>query len=88
MFNGVKVQVEANRPSGKPDSAVWNAGPKVNSTGWDMLIYVLYDKDYVIKECYPFDRDLYDRLLSGKKSLRIEGVISWLEVIAVHFQHE
>jgi hypothetical protein len=74
VFNGVKVQVKANRPSGKPGSAVWNAGPKVDSTGWEMLIYVLYDKDYVIKECYQFDRDLYDRLFSGKKSLRLEDM--------------
>lgn len=39
-----------------------------------MLIYVLYDKDYVIQECYQFDRELYDRLFSDKKSLRLEDM--------------
>jgi hypothetical protein len=74
VFNGKKVQVKANRPSGKPGSAVWNAGPKVDSAGWDILIYILYDKDYVVQECYQFDRDLYDRLFIDKKSLRLEDM--------------
>ena len=46
----------------------------MDSAGWDILVYILYDKDYVVQECYQFDSDLYDRLFIDKKSLRLEDM--------------
>ncbi len=74
VFEKKRIQVKANRPGGRPGDAVWNAGPKVKTDGWDILIYILYDKDYVPQEAYKFDCDTYERLFSDKKSLRLDDM--------------
>ncbi len=74
VFENKKIQVKANRPSGLPSSNVWNAGKKTKKIGWDILIYILYDKDYVMREAYKFDRNLYERMFSNKESLRLEDM--------------
>jgi hypothetical protein len=71
MFKKRRVQVKANRPSGREGSAVWNAGPKVKTAHWDILIYILYDKNYVIQEAYQFTPDAYDKLFANKEKLRL-----------------
>lgn len=73
-FSNKRIQVKANRPSGRPGSAVWNAGPKAKIDGWDVLIYILYDKHYVVQEAYRFDRDQYERMFANKESLRLEDM--------------
>ena len=74
VWKDKRIQVKANRPSGLPGSAVWNAGPKVKTDGWDIFIYILYDKGYVVQEAYQFDRDAYERMFSNKKALRLEDM--------------
>ena len=73
-FMNKKIQVKANRPSGRPGSDVWNAGPKVKTDGWHILIYMLNDKDYVIQEAYWFDCDTYERMFSNKEKLRLDDM--------------
>jgi hypothetical protein len=74
VFTNKRIQVKANRPSGRPGSSVWNAGPKAKTDGWDILVYILYDKDYVVQEAYQFDCDTYKKLFSNKKSLLLEDM--------------
>lgn len=74
VFNSKKIQVKANRPSRRPGAAVWNAGPRVNTDGWDILIYILYDEDYVIQEAYQFDSDTYENMFANRTSLRLEDM--------------
>jgi hypothetical protein len=74
LFKNKRIQVKANRPSGRPGSAVWNAGPKVKTDGWDKLIYILYDKDYEVIEAYQFDCNTYEKMFSNKKKLRLEDM--------------
>jgi len=74
VFKNKKIQVKANRPGGRPGDAVWNAGPKVKTDGWDILIYILYDKGYVAQEAYQFDCDEYERMFSNRTSLRLEDM--------------
>lgn len=74
VFENKRIQVKANRPSGRPGSDVWNAGPKAKTKGWDILIYILYDKGYVMQEAYQFDRDAYETMFSNKESLRLEDM--------------
>lgn len=69
--DGRKVQVKANRPSGKPGSKVWNAGPKVDSSGWDLLVYILYDPNYNREEAWKFTGEEYERLFGNKKTLTL-----------------
>ena len=47
IFNKIKYQVKANRPSGKPGSFVTMV-PKATNYEWDKLIWVLYDKNYIM----------------------------------------
>jgi len=74
VFKGQRIQVRANRPSGLPGSNVWNAGRKAGTGLWDILIYVLYDENYVIQAAYKFDHDTYHKIFSGKTSLRLEDM--------------
>jgi len=58
IFNGAKYQVKGNRPSGKPGSFVtWV--PKATNYEWDFLIWILYDRHYVIEEAWQWDVDAY-----------------------------
>ena len=54
MFNGIRYQVKANRPSGKPGSYVTMV-PKATSYEWDKLIWILYDKNYIMQEAWEWN---------------------------------
>lgn len=57
-FSGVRYQVKANRPSGKPGSSVTLVAQAKNFE-WDKLIWILYDRHYAIQEAWEWDRDQY-----------------------------
>ena len=63
-----RYQVKCNRPSGKPGSTVTLVG-KVSNFDWDRLIWILYDRRYVIQEAWMFKVDQYKRLFELKKRL-------------------
>ena len=48
VFNNTRYQIKANRPSGKKGSFVTMV-PKAANYEWDRLIWILYDKNYVIQ---------------------------------------
>jgi len=73
-FNNEKFQVKANRPGRHRGATVRNAGKKVKTDGWDILIYILYDEDYKIQEAYQFDSETYERKFSDRTSLRLEDM--------------
>lgn len=49
VFKNTRYQVKANRPSGKKGSPVTMV-PKASNYEWDKLIWILYDKNYVMQE--------------------------------------
>ena len=51
IFNKTRYQVKANRPSGKKGSFVTMV-PKATNYEWDKLIWILYDKNYVMQEAW------------------------------------
>ena len=51
--NGLRYQVKANRPSGKPGSPVTKVG-KASNYEWDRLIWLLYDRHYVLQEAWEW----------------------------------
>jgi hypothetical protein len=58
MHNGKRYQVKGNRPSGKPGSFVtWV--PKAANYDWDYLVWVLYDRRYVVQEAWLWDVEAY-----------------------------
>ncbi len=52
-----------------------DAGPKVNSTGWDLLVYILYDRNYERLEARRFTPELYQRLFENKSKLTLEDML-------------
>ena len=54
LHKGVRYQVKANRPSGKPGSKVTLVS-KAKNYDWDYLIWVLYDRNYQMQEAWIWD---------------------------------
>lgn len=52
-FRGVRVQVKANRPSGKRGSTVTRV-PKASNYEWDLLIWMLYDTGFNVVEAWQW----------------------------------
>ena len=52
-FRGLRYQVKATRPSGKPGSRITKV-PSATNYDWDVLIWVCYDIKYVIQEAWAW----------------------------------
>jgi len=58
VLEGLRYQVKANRPSGKPGSFVTLVG-KAKNYDWDRLIWILYDRFYSLQEAWEWEVDEY-----------------------------
>ena len=67
-YESIRYQVKGNRPSGKPGSKITMV-PKATNYDWDILIWVMYDKDYVIQEAWQWDVESYKIAFDAKKRL-------------------
>jgi hypothetical protein len=67
-FKGQRYQVKANRPSGKPGSRVTLVA-KAKNFDWDVLIWILYDKNYNIQEAWLWEVDPYRQAFESVKRL-------------------
>lgn len=67
-FEGKRYQVKANRPSGRPGSTVTLVG-KANNYEWDYLIWVLYNRQYIIQEVWKWDRQSYQQAFHKQKRI-------------------
>jgi ADP-ribosyl-[dinitrogen reductase] hydrolase len=63
-----RYQVKANRPSGRPGSFVTLCA-KAKNYDWDVLIWILYDKNYNIIEAWSWDVDSYKDAFHDKKRI-------------------
>ena len=68
VFNHTRYQVKANRPSGKPGSFVTMV-PKASNYDWDRLIWILYDKNYVMQEAWEWQVNDYILAFNSIKRL-------------------
>jgi hypothetical protein len=68
VYNHQRYQVKANRPSGKPGSKVTIVAKATNYL-WDKLIWILYDKHYVMQEAWEWDVEDYISSFDNKKRL-------------------
>jgi hypothetical protein len=57
-FRGVRYQVKANRPSGGRGSAVTLVA-KAKNYDWDVLIWILYDREYRLQEAWSWSVTTY-----------------------------
>ena len=58
LYKGMRYQIKAHRPSGKPGSFITNAG-KARNYDWDKLIWIRYNVKYEIQEAWSWDREQY-----------------------------
>lgn len=68
IFNNIRYQIKANRPSGKPGSKV-TLVPKAKNYDWDVLIWLLYDKHYSLEEAWQWDVTEYKNRFHNQKRL-------------------
>ena len=68
VFKNTRYQVKANRPSGKKGSFV-TIVPKAANYEWDRLIWILYDKNYVIQEAWEWGVEEYKDAFDAIKRL-------------------
>lgn len=68
VFEGVRYQVKANRPSGKPGSPVTLVG-KARNYDWDVLIWVHYNSRYEVQEAWAWSVAEYKAAFHEKKRL-------------------
>jgi hypothetical protein len=68
IFRGVRYQVKANRPSGKPGSPVTLVS-KAKNYEWDRLIWILYNTRYDIEEGWLWEVDDYKKRFDQQKRL-------------------
>ncbi|MGI8402708.1 MAG: hypothetical protein ACR2NS_14070 [Gemmatimonadaceae bacterium] len=66
---GVRYQVKANRPSGKPGSPVTKVG-KANNYDWDRLLWLLYDRHYKLQEAWEWDVETYRAAFDSQAHVR------------------
>ena len=78
-FKGIRYQIKANRPSGKPGSRVTLVG-KAKNYNWDCLIWILYDEFYYAKEAWQWDVDAYQNSFHKKGRLSPEDLRLGLEM--------
>jgi hypothetical protein len=57
-FNGLRYQVKACRPSGKPGSFITKV-PRATNYEWDRLIWLLYDRHFALLEAWEWAVDDY-----------------------------
>ena len=57
-WRGIRYQVKANRPSGKPGSRVTLVA-KAKNYDWDVLIWILYNREYEIEEAWSWGVEEY-----------------------------
>jgi hypothetical protein len=58
VHKGIRYQIKAHRPSGKPGSFITNAG-KARNYDWDILIWIRYNTEYEIEEAWSWPREKY-----------------------------
>jgi len=58
VHKGIRYQIKAHRPSGKPGSFITNAG-KARNYDWDVLIWIRYNTEYEIEEAWSWPREAY-----------------------------
>ena len=68
VFNNTRYQVKANRPSGKKGSFVTMV-PKAANYEWDRLIWILYDKNFVMQEAWEWEVKDYKLAFDNIKRL-------------------
>jgi hypothetical protein len=68
IYSGIRYQVKANRPSGMAGSRV-TLVPKATNYDWDKLIWILYDKHYVMQEAWEWGVASYESAFHDVKRL-------------------
>ena len=73
IYKGIRYQIKAVRPSGKPGSNITNAG-KARNYEWDILIWIRYNVNYDVQEAWLWDRASYINHFDEKKRISPDDI--------------
>jgi len=73
IYQGIRYQIKAHRPSGKPGSRITNAG-KASNYEWDVLIWIRYNEKFEIEEAWAWGRDDYIAAFDQQKRISPEDM--------------
>jgi hypothetical protein len=71
IYKGLRYQVKANRSSGKEGSKV-KVVPRAKNYDWDILIWLLYNKEYQIQEAWGWEVDSYKKQFDNKNDYHLK----------------
>jgi hypothetical protein len=85
-YKGIKYQVKANRPSGKPGSFVTlvplaKKDKKENRYLWDSLIWILYNRHYEVMEVWQWDAQNYAEHFQDRTLVRPDDMRKGMPLI-------
>lgn len=69
VCQGLRYQIKANRPSGKPGSPVTKVA-KASNYDWDRLVWLLYDRHYVLQEAWEWESTAYRAAFDAQAHIR------------------
>lgn len=73
IYKNVRYQIKGTRPSGKKGSKITRV-PPVTNYEWDKLIWVSYDKYYVIEEAWEWDVEDYKKAFGSQKGTTVKDI--------------
>jgi len=68
IFDGIRYQIKANRPSGKHGSFVTKVAEAKNYD-WHRLIWILYDRNFIVQEAWQWEVAEYQTAFEGRSRL-------------------
>ncbi len=68
IFNGLRYQIKANRPSGKSGSFVTKVAEAKNYD-WHRLIWILYDSNFIVQDAWQWEVAEYRAAFEGRSRL-------------------
>lgn len=82
IHNGLRYQIKANRPSGKPGSFVTLVA-KATNYEWDRLIWILYDREYNLQEAWQWDVEKYEQTFDAKKRISPKDMRGGIQIFPI-----
>lgn len=87
IYKGIRYQIKANRPSGKPNSDVSRV-PKAKNYNFDILIWILYNKNYEIQEAWEWSVKDYIQAFDNKERLSPDDMRKGKKIVQIIKQIE
>ncbi|RJE91385.1 hypothetical protein D3P07_00955 [Paenibacillus sp. 1011MAR3C5] len=80
IYEGIRYQVKACRPSGKKGSKITKV-PKARNYEWDKLIWIMYDECFAMREAWIWDVVDYRNAFGNMTRISPEGMRAGISLL-------